>query len=61
MGIFIFCAYVILVVSLCVITSKHNKLTRELIDALVEENNLLADQNKQLRDVIKKYGVKTES
>lgn len=61
MDIFIFCAYVILVVLLCVVTSKHNKLTRELIDALVEENNLLADQNKQLRDVIKKYGVKTES
>lgn len=57
MYIFIMCAYIIVCVLLYVCTSKHNKLTRELIDALVKENELLTDQNKALRDIIKKYGI----
>jgi hypothetical protein len=57
MDMLIFCAYIIVIVLLCVVTSKHNKLTRELIDELVKENGLLADQNKALRDIIKKYGI----
>jgi hypothetical protein len=57
MDIFIMCVYIALCVLLFVVTSKHNKLTRELIDALVKENELLTDQNKALRDIIKKYGI----
>lgn len=57
MEVFLWCAYSIVCVLLFVVTSKHNKLTRELIDSLVKENDLLADQNKALRDILKKYGV----
>ena len=57
MEMFLWCVYIIVCVLLFVVTSKHNKLTRELIDSLVKENDLLADQNKALREVIKKYGI----
>lgn len=57
MNIFILCAYIVICVSAIVATSKHDKLTRELIDAIVKENDLLSDQNKALRDIIKKYGI----
>ena len=59
MYMFIFCVYIVVAVLLFVVTSKHNKLTRELIDELLKENGLLEDQNKALRDIIKKYGVET--
>lgn len=36
---------------------KSDKLLREVLDAVMEENELLVKQNKMLRDVFKKYGL----
>lgn len=36
---------------------KHNRLTMEMIDGLVEQNDLLVKQNNLLRGVIKKFGL----
>lgn len=36
---------------------KSDMLLREVLDAVVEENELLAKQNKMLKDVFKKYGL----
>lgn len=55
MYVFLVCAYIVVAVLYIICTAKHNKLTKELIDALVEENSLLAEQNKKLSDIIKKY------
>lgn len=57
MNMFFVCMYIIIGALLIVVTTKHNKLTRELIDALMKENDLLKDQNKALRDIVVKYGI----
>jgi hypothetical protein len=57
MIIFFVCLYVVAAIFVFVVTSKHNKLTRELIDILFRQNDLLEAQNKKLRDIIKKYDI----
>lgn len=50
--------YVVIGVWLCVKKMQSDKLLREVLDAVMKENELLAKQNKMLRDVFKKYGLK---
>lgn len=51
--------YVVVAVWIGVRKMKSDILLREVLDAVVEENNLIAKQNKMLRDVIRKYGIET--
>ena len=57
MVIFFMCLYVVAATFVFVVTSKHNKLTRDLIDILFKQNELLEVQNWKLRDIIKKYDI----
>ena len=47
--------YVVIGVWLCVKKMQSDKLLREVLDAVMEENELLTKQNKMLREVFKKY------
>lgn len=51
--------YVVVAVWIGFRKMKSDMLLREVLDAVVEENELLAKQNKMLKDVFKKYGLDT--
>lgn len=57
MYVFLVCAYIVIAVLYIVCTTKHNKLTTELINEIRKENCLLRVQNKKLSDIITKYGI----
>lgn len=52
-------AWIVVAIWLCVTRVKSDLLLREVLDAVVEENDLLVKQNKMLKDVFKKYGLDT--
>lgn len=49
--------YIVSAVWIGIRKMKSDVLLRELLDAVMEENELIAKQNKMLRDVFKKYGL----
>ena len=51
--------YVVVAVWIGFRKMKSDMLLREVLDAVMEENELLAKQNKMLKDVFKKYGLDT--
>lgn len=51
--------YIVVAVWVGVRKMKSDMLLREVLDAVVEENDLLVKQNKMLKDVFKKYGLDT--
>jgi hypothetical protein len=50
-------AWIVAAIWVCVTRIKSDLLLREVLDAVVEENDLLVKQNKMLKDVFKKYGL----
>ena len=49
--------YVIVGVWVCITEHKARRLKVEMIDDLVKQNDLLIEQNRLLRGIIKKFGL----
>lgn len=53
----LFGVYLVLGTWICVTSHKSNKLKIDMIEDLLKQNELLAEQNSLLRGIIKKYGL----
>lgn len=49
--------YVVVGVWVCITNHKSNQLKVSMIDDLVKQNDLLIEQNRLLRGIIKKFGL----
>ena len=57
--VFVVAALAVTYIAFGFVYHKHNRLTIDLIDTLVEQNELLSERNALLVGIIKKYGIDT--